>query len=149
MTERVCVTVCRCVLGVSYVIGNLSSLKVGRNATVHEGIYTRSGTVSTALKGVDSATQQSRSQGVYCVIQGFCRSGECVSVTSWFCQMVGSVCGGVCGRVVSKCVVYMAECGTKIYRLVGPVLTAYASRAEDSGFESRLRRDFSGVESYQ
>ena len=26
---------------------------------------------------------------------------------------------------------------------------ASASRAEDPGFESRLRRDFSGVESYQ
>ena len=34
-------------------------------------------------------------------------------------------------------------------RLVGLVVKASASRAEDSGFESRLRRDFSGVESYQ
>ena len=33
--------------------------------------------------------------------------------------------------------------------LVGPVVKASASRAEDPGFESRLRRDFSGVESYQ
>ena len=33
------------------------------------------------------------------------------------------------------------------YRLVGRVVTASASRAEDPGFESRLRRDFSGVES--
>ena len=34
-------------------------------------------------------------------------------------------------------------------RLVGLVVKASASRAEDSGFESRLRRDFFGVESYQ
>ena len=34
-------------------------------------------------------------------------------------------------------------------RLVGLVVKASASRAEDLGFESRLRRDFSGVESYQ
>ena len=35
------------------------------------------------------------------------------------------------------------------YRLVGQVVKASASRAEDPGFESRLRRDFFGVESYQ
>ena len=34
-------------------------------------------------------------------------------------------------------------------RLVGLVVKASASRAEDPGFESRLGRDFSGVESYQ
>ena len=34
-------------------------------------------------------------------------------------------------------------------RLVGLVIKASASRAEDPGFESRLRRDFVGVESYQ
>ena len=34
-------------------------------------------------------------------------------------------------------------------RLVGLVVKASASRVEDPGFESRLRRDFSGVESYQ
>ena len=34
-------------------------------------------------------------------------------------------------------------------RLVGLVVKASASRTEDPGFESRLRRDFSGVESYQ
>ena len=34
-------------------------------------------------------------------------------------------------------------------RLVGLVVKASASRAEDPGFESRLRRDFSGVEPYQ
>ena len=34
-------------------------------------------------------------------------------------------------------------------RLVGLVVKASASRAEDPEFESRLRRDFSGVESYQ
>ena len=34
-------------------------------------------------------------------------------------------------------------------RLVGLVVKASVSRAEDPGFESRLFRDFSGVESYQ
>ena len=33
--------------------------------------------------------------------------------------------------------------------LVGLVVKASASRAEGPGFESRLRRDFFGVESYQ
>ena len=33
--------------------------------------------------------------------------------------------------------------------LVGLAVTASASRTEDPGFESRLRRDFSGVESYR
>ena len=35
------------------------------------------------------------------------------------------------------------------YRLVGLVVKASASRAEGPGFESRLRQDFFGVESYQ
>ena len=35
------------------------------------------------------------------------------------------------------------------YRLVGLVVKASASRAEGPGFESRLRRDFFGAESYQ
>ena len=34
-------------------------------------------------------------------------------------------------------------------RLAGLVVKASASRAEGPGFESRLRRDFFGVESYQ
>ena len=34
-------------------------------------------------------------------------------------------------------------------RSVGLVVKASASRAEDPGFESRLRRDVFGVESYQ
>ena len=38
---------------------------------------------------------------------------------------------------------------TSTDRLVGLVVKVYASRAEDPGFKSRLRRDFSGVESYQ
>ena len=33
--------------------------------------------------------------------------------------------------------------------LIGLVVKASALRVEDPGFESRLRRDFSGVESYQ
>ena len=34
-------------------------------------------------------------------------------------------------------------------RLVGIVVKASDSKAEDPGLESRLRRDFSGIESYQ
>ena len=34
-------------------------------------------------------------------------------------------------------------------RLVGLLVKAYASRAEDPGFESRMRLDFSRVKSYQ
>ena len=34
-------------------------------------------------------------------------------------------------------------------RLVGLVVKASSSRAEDPGYESRLRRDFFGYESYQ
>ena len=37
----------------------------------------------------------------------------------------------------------------KDHRLVGLVVKASASRAEDPGFQSRLRRNFFGVESYQ
>ena len=40
-------------------------------------------------------------------------------------------------------------CPCVYYRLVGLVVKASASRAGDPGFESRLRRDFFGVESYQ
>ena len=36
-----------------------------------------------------------------------------------------------------------------LHLLAGLVVKASASRAEDPGFESRLRRDFFGVESYQ
>ena len=36
-----------------------------------------------------------------------------------------------------------------LHRLVGVVVKASALRAEDPGFESRLRRDFSGIESCQ
>ena len=38
---------------------------------------------------------------------------------------------------------------TSVGRLVGLVVKASASRAEDPRFDYRLRRDFSGVGSYQ
>ena len=41
------------------------------------------------------------------------------------------------------------ECTWWVDRLVGLVVKVSASRAKDPGFESRLRRDFFGVESYQ
>ena len=46
-------------------------------------------------------------------------------------------------------IVNMLNCLCVIDRLVGLVVKASASRAEGPGFESRLRRDFFGVESYQ
>ena len=49
----------------------------------------------------------------------------------------------VCGCVFVHMFVSMHN------HLVGLVVKASASRAEGPGFESRLRRDFFGVESYQ
>ena len=46
-------------------------------------------------------------------------------------------------------IVNMLNCLCVTDRLVGLVVKASASRAEGPGFESRLRRDFFGVESYQ
>ena len=43
----------------------------------------------------------------------------------------------------------IAELSLPTYRLIGLVVKVSASRAEGPGFESRLRRDFFGVESYQ
>ena len=40
-------------------------------------------------------------------------------------------------------------CTSSSDRLVSLVVKASAFRAEDPGFESRLRREFFGVESYQ
>ena len=56
---------------------------------------------------------------------------------------------------LQKRYVHPSEADTKgrhsvvVDRLVALVVKASASRAEDPGFESRLRRDFFGVESYQ
>ena len=44
---------------------------------------------------------------------------------------------------------YVGMHSLDVHRLVGLVVKASASRAEDPAFESRVRRDFSGVESYQ
>ena len=50
---------------------------------------------------------------------------------------------------ISIVTVLVTAVATVVDRLVGLVVKASASRAEDPGFESRLRRDFFGVESYQ
>ena len=50
-------------------------------------------------------------------------------------------------RVAFAC--KLSDSSIKIYHLVGLVVKASTSRAEDPGFESRLRQDFSGVKSYQ
>ena len=54
------------------------------------------------------------------------------------------LCLNVCFLSFSPSVVFVES-----DRLVGLVVKASASRADDSGFESGLCRDFSGVESYQ
>ena len=46
--------------------------------------------------------------------------------------------------VISITDMFCPVCIHKTYRLVGLVVKASASRAGDSGFESRLRRDISG-----
>ena len=53
--------------------------------------------------------------------------------------------------VTTSAVVRSSITGGSVSRVhvVGLVVKASASRAEDPGFESRLRWDFSGVESYQ
>ena len=66
--------------------------------------------------------------------------------------------GGGVGRVRSaqaraRACVHVCCCDRwsiqRTHRLAGLVVKASASRAGDPGFESRLRRDFFGVESYQ
>ena len=75
----------------------------------------------------------------------------------YFSHYVNSSC--VCFSVLLPSVVSMKMCKRRgllgraafphVNRLVGLVVKVSASRAEDPGFKSRLRRDFSGVESYQ
>ena len=52
-------------------------------------------------------------------------------------------------RTTAQQVAQHLACLVDYNRLVGLVVEASASRAEDPGFESCLHRDFSGVESYQ
>ena len=60
------------------------------------------------------------------------------------CPKFHSVC-----RVVYLCLPFISNHSLTLDRLVGLVVKASASRAEGPGFESRSRRDFFGVESYQ
>ena len=57
------------------------------------------------------------------------------------CQHSGDTC--------TLMIIITLTCIVTVNRLVGLVVKASASRAEDPGFESLLRRDFFGVESYQ
>ena len=49
----------------------------------------------------------------------------------------------------NACRLGIVLCRVDVHRLVGLVVNSSAPRAEDPGFDSRLRWDFSGVESYQ
>ena len=73
---------------------------------------------------------------IYVVFVVLCRD-RVVDVTG------GGVDGCVGGDAVMSAFTVVNDC------LVGLVVKASALRAEGPGFESRLRRDFSGVESYQ
>ena len=57
--------------------------------------------------------------------------------------------GGRGGGMARKRAVEDVKALLKADSLVGLVVKASASRAEDPGFESRLWRDFFGVESHQ
>ena len=57
--------------------------------------------------------------------------------------------GAFSGPVMSVTSKLVLQCLPYQDRLVGLVVKASASRAEDPGFESRLRRDSFGVESYR
>ena len=90
----------------------------------------------------------------------------CVSVactkSSGIVQPVPSSTYHTVGLAVASCPPSAESCMTVLHRVpaVSHVQTSWppprwpsgkasASRAEDPGFESRLRRDFFGVESYQ
>ena len=65
------------------------------------------------------------------------------------CCSSGSDVEGVMPLLLLLLVLLRLQPLLRYYRLDGLVVTASASRAEGPGFESRLRRDFFGVESYQ
>ena len=63
--------------------------------------------------------------------------------------MVSSCCFLAAWRLSNTHIVSQGRIFSDNHRLVGLVVKASAIRAEDPGFESRFRRDFSGVASYQ
>ena len=71
------------------------------------------------------------------------------SADKTLCGLPASESGPVGTKLTSVSRTQGSEVSAKGNRLVGLVVKASASRAEDPGFESRLRRDFFGVESYQ
>ena len=82
-----------------------------------------------------------------------------LSLSAWFSPLSLSVflCLSVFprpshfSRSVRRLRVYASKTGQHLadHRLVGLVVKASTSRVEEPGFESHLRRDFFGVESYQ
>ena len=65
------------------------------------------------------------------------------------CGQGAVVCNTSGAYHVLQYVRYVMQRNVPVDPLVGLVVKASASRAEDPGFESRLRRNFSGVEPYQ
>ena len=85
-------------------------------------------------------------------------SMSCVSLSPWLTLRAGkSMTTNMVGSKTDRAPQSYTSCFGSFYIdpvlpdvcLVGLVVKASASRAEDPGFESRLRRDFFGVESYQ
>ena len=66
-------------------------------------------------------------------------------------QWTPSLCAGLISGYMLAAGGLLCDGGLTLnfHHLVGLVVKAFASRAEDPGFESRLRRDLFGVESYQ
>ena len=67
----------------------------------------------------------------------------------WVPVLVGVLVCGIFGSSSSGIFSVYFGFPPLLHRLLGLVVKASASRAEGPGFESRLRRDFFGVESYQ
>ena len=88
------------------------------------------------------------------VAGGGVAGGGVAGVVSVLVNVLATGCVSVMGllrraAILTQKLHTIIKCAISPDRLVGLVVKASASRAEDPGFESHLRRDFFGVESYQ
>ena len=118
--------------------------------------------VCVKVKAVSALCDGTMSLIVFCRSVGLSEHSSCACVMQFkscvvFCKVGGSDEPSSYTWVMLKsCMVCCAEVCVKmntipvyLHHLVGQVVRASASRAEDPRFESCLHRDFSGVESYQ
>ena len=81
-------------------------------------------------------------------LRGACLQSACRSLSHRYATVISpSACRCHVLAIMDTCVIHMSY--VLIYRLAGRVVKASAKRAEDLGYEFRLRRDFCGVESYR